>query len=370
MDLNSVNYDEPVAIGANTYWVGSGTKSFLNRNSYLRIFSGAGSEANMLIDPGPTSDLDDLIAKTTKVLGNIAKVNLIFINHQDPDVVGNVPYITKLNPRSVVVASEDTWRLVGLNNSPQVTFKAVERFKDFKVVLNTNQAHRMQFVPTPFCHFRGACMVYDLETRILFSGDFMGGVAALGLEASEGNWPGIKAFHQLYMPSNEAIRLAVQRIRKLNPAPLMIAPQHGGIIRGELMDEFLSRMEGLNVGLDIISSLDSKLPLLISALNEIIAVYREICGPEMTAASLKYFQPDGSYPSLFAMTATGMVTDIKGEPMEVVESLLRIFLKHASPTGQNVLKARIMRILIDHNLPPFDLLLAEEEYAPISLLDQ
>jgi flavorubredoxin len=364
MDLNNANFDDAVEISPNIFWVGSGTKSFLNRNSYLRIFKGSGNAANMLIDPGPTSDLDDLINKTTKVLGNIARINLIFINHQDPDVIGNVPYLTRLNPRTVVMASEDTWRLVSLNCSPKTAFKPVERFNNFRVALNTSPSHRMQFIPTPFCHFRGACMVYDLESRILFSGDFMGGIAAVGLEATESNWAGIKAFHQLYMPSNEAIRLAVQRIRKLDPPPLMIAPQHGGIIRGELIDEFLDRMETLQVGLDIITSLDSKLPLLTSALNEIIQTFKTVCGSDVTSQVLRYFQPDGSYPALFAMSGDGNVTDIKGEPVEVVESLIRVFFKHTSDTKQNIMKAKIVRIMLDRNLPPFDLLLAQDESPP------
>lgn len=369
MDLNNANFEEPIEISPDIYWVGSGVKSFLNRNSYLRIFKGSGNTANMLIDPGPTCDLDDLIQKSTKILGNVAKINLIYINHQDPDVVGNVPYITKMNPRAVVMATEDTWRLVSLNNAPHTPFKPVERFKNFRVVLNTASTHRMQFIPTPFCHFRGACMVYDLESRILFSGDFLGGIAALGLEATEANWAGIKAFHQLYMPSNEAIRMAVQKIRQLNPAPLMIAPQHGGIIRGALMDDFLDRMNSLQVGLDIITSLDEKLPILISSLNEIIHIFRTTCGVATTGKVLSYFQPDGSYPALFALSADGTVTDIKGEPMEVVESLLRVFFKLAPAGEHSILKAKMVRVLLDNNLPPFDLLMTEGEDVPITLTD-
>jgi len=361
MGLNNANLDDAIEISPNIYWVGSGTKSFLSRNSYLRVFSGSGNRANMLVDPGPTNDLDDLITKTTRVLGNIAKVNLVFINHQDPDVVGNVPFITKLNPRAVVIASEDTWRLVSLNNSQQTVFKPVERFKNLRVALNTSPSHIMQFIPTPFCHFRGACMLYDLESRILFSGDFMGGIAASGLEATEANWPGIKAFHQLYMPSNDAIRLSVQKIRQLTPAPLMIAPQHGGIIRGALINEFLDRMETLQVGLDIITSLDTKLPMLISALNDIIQAFRKICGDDVTRHVLSYFQADGSYPALFALSGDWSVTDIKGEPVELIEALIRVFFKHSTDTQQNIMKANFVKIMLDHNLPPFDLLLAQKD---------
>jgi len=361
MELSGANLDQAVEISQDIYWVGSGVKSFLNRNSYLRIYKGSGAVANMLIDPGATSDLDDLVAKTSQVLGDPGKINLIYINHQDPDVVGNLPFLLNCNPRAVVVATEDTWRLVSLANPPQTVFKPVERFKDSKAALNTNHAHQMLFIPTPFCHFRGACMLYDLESRILFSGDFMGGVAALGLEATETNWPGIKTFHQLYMPSNDAIRLAIQKIRKLDPSPLMIAPQHGGIIKGELIEEFLSRMEQLQVGLDIITSTDAMLPLLVSALNEIIQGFRTICGEEITSRNMRYFHPDGSYPALIALSTDGVVTDIKGDPVEVVEALVRVFFRQLTTLQQNVMKTKIAKIFLERNLPPISSLAMPED---------
>jgi glyoxylase-like metal-dependent hydrolase (beta-lactamase superfamily II) len=365
-NLAEAELDQAVEISPDIFWVGSGTTSFLNRNSYLRVYRGEGNtRANMLIDPGPTSDMDDLMHKVSPVLGDISRINLVFINHQDPDVVGNLPTIIKMNPKAVVMASEDTWRLVGLNNSHSTKFKPVERFKDFKVGLNTSPGHRMQFVPTPFCHFRGACMLYDLDSRILFSGDFMGGVAATSLEASEANWAGIKAFHQLYMPSNDAIRLAVQKIRNLQPAPLMIAPQHGGIIKGELIETLLTRMEELQVGLDIMVSLETRLPVLISALNEIIAVFRERCGDEVTEKVLGFFRVDGSYTSLFSLTQGGIVTDIKGDPVEVVEMLIKLFFLHITVAQRGMIRARIILILLEHNLPPFDLLLNHEEQVEV-----
>jgi hypothetical protein len=84
MELANVNLEQAVEIARDTYWVGSGVNSFLNRNSYLRIYQGNGSVANMLVDPGPTSDFDDLVAKVTPVLGNIAKVNLVLHQPSGP----------------------------------------------------------------------------------------------------------------------------------------------------------------------------------------------------------------------------------------------------------------------------------------------
>lgn len=357
-----INLDQVSELSPGVYWVGAGTKTFLSRNSYLRIFKGNGTSGTLLIDPGPTSDLDSLSQKVSAVLpGGLAKINLAFINHQDPDVVGVLPTLAKLNQNLVVIATEDTWRLVSLNSLAETSFRAVDRVQGQQVVLPTG--HRLQFIPTPFCHFRGACMVYDLESRILFTGDLFGGIAASGLTASEDNWPGIKAFHQLYMPSNEAIRLAITKIRALTPAPLALAPQHGGLIKGDLIETFLGQMEELQVGLDIITSLNEKLPALIAGLNEILSAVKSVMGEAEVHRIMGFFKPDGSYPGMFSLNHNELVNDIKGEPVEAVEALLRTFLKFASEAQKALLRPRILLILLHHGLPPFDFLLNREDEA-------
>jgi hypothetical protein len=97
---------------------------------------------------------------------------------------------------------------------------------------------------------------YDPESQILFSGDFFGGLNRLGrvqIFAEETDWGGIAQFHQIYMPSREVLRYAVQQIRALTPPVKMIAPQHGFVIRGDLVSVFLDRMEQLLVGHDLLA---------------------------------------------------------------------------------------------------------------------
>jgi flavorubredoxin len=356
-----------VEISPNIHWVGTGTKTFLSRNSYLLNYKAAGKSNSLLIDPGPTVDLDVLIHKVTEVLGSISKVNAVFMNHQDPDVVGNAPYLARMNPNTLMLATEDTWRLVSLSGLDSTKFRAVERFKNMRIVMPTG--HKIKFIPTPFCHFRGACMLYDLESRILFTGDFMGGIAATQLYATRANWSGVKAFHQLYMPSNDAIRLAVKRIRDLDPPPRMIAPQHGSIILEEDISYFLDQMENLQVGLDIITTFDKIMPEMIAGLNEIIETVRKTIGEDNVTKTMKMFHADGSYPAIFALTRDEKITEIKGEPMESIESLIRMFFRNCDEQQKSVLKAIILRILIVRNLPTFDTLLAEEYPLEVELFE-
>jgi len=80
-------------------------------------------------------------------------------------------------------------------------------------------------------------MLYDPETRILFSGDLFGSLSFhQDIMFDERFWDGMKIFHQIYMPSKEALNYAIENARSLQPKPLMIAPQHGGLISGEWVD--------------------------------------------------------------------------------------------------------------------------------------
>lgn len=359
--MQEIDLSKAVEISDGIHWVGTGTKNFLSRNAYLRCYNGSGKKNAMIIDPGPAVDLDILIRKVSDVLGSISQVNMVYMNHQDPDVVGNAPYLAKSNPNTLMLATEDTWRLVCLSGLDTTKFRAVERFKNMRISLPTG--HKMQFVPTPFCHFRGACMMYDLESRILFSGDFLGGIACTQLYATRANWQGVKAFHQLYMPTNEALRLAVRRIRELQPPPLMIAPQHGSIILAEDIPFFLDQMENLHVGIDIIAKFEDMMPQLIDGLNEIVATVRKTIGEENVRQTMKMFHADGSYPAIFALSSEEIITEIKGDPIESIEALIRMFFRNCDESRKSILKSIILRILISRDLPTFDSLLAQE-FAP------
>jgi len=334
---NQNNQDEAIEISAGVYWVGAGTKTFLSRNSFLRIFEGNKTSGSLLIDPGPTSDFISLSRKVSSVLpGGLLNINLAFINHQDPDVVGVLPKMYAMNRRLNIIATEDTWRLVSLNGLSSVRFRSIDQVQDQRLVLPTG--HKLQFIPTPYCHFRGASMIYDVESRILFTGDFLGGVEASGLIATEENWAGVKAFHQIYMPSNEAIRLAVKKIRALEPAPLALAPQHGGLIKGDLIEFFLEKISELPVGLDIVTSVNDRLPAMIAGLNEVLGAVKETMGEYKVERILRLFKPEGEYPSLITLGRDGQVKDIKGDPFEAINALLNAFMDSATEQQQKLLR--------------------------------
>jgi hypothetical protein len=192
----------------------------------------------------------------------------------------------------------------------------------------------------------------NIYSRTFISGDLFGGIAAAGLTATAANWAGIKAFHELYMPSNEALRRAVQRIRELSPPPEIIAPQHGGIIKGDLIELFLGKLADLPVGVDILGSLADKAPTLIAAINEILSASREMLGEAAVQRVLARFQPDSSYPPIFALTKNNTVSGIKAEPFAALESLAKLLFRECSGEQKKALQLKILVIFTEHSLPP------------------
>ena len=93
---------------------------------------------------------------------------------------------------------------------------------------------------------------------------------------------------------------------------LALAPQHGGLIKGALIEFFLERIRELPVGLDIVTAV------------------KETMGEYKLERILKRFKPDGGYQPLITLGRDGLVKDIKGDPFEAVNALLNAFMDSAT----------------------------------------
>lgn len=357
IELSELNLDEPVEIAPNTYWVARREGTLLERNIYLRIFSDGENSINMLIDPGPPEDLTPLIKKLSFMIGGLKNIHLMFLNHQDPDVSYNAGHLQKLNPDCVVLCSEDSWRLVKFYGLNPNKYKAIEQFKDFSVKMSTGQ--RLRFIPSPYCHSRGAVMLYDEETGVLFTGDFLGGLSFKpDLFATEDSWDGISTFHQIYMPSQAALLHAVSNIRDLDPVPKILAPQHGSIITGDLINDFLERIERLEVGLDLFLK-ERSIKNYIAALNELIAEFGQIVDPEIIPLFLKAFLSDGSFPNAISIGANGII-DIHVDVHHAVDIFLSELRSSTPPELLDLVDISIMKVLTIWKIPIPDAMVSKD----------
>lgn len=226
--------------------------ALLQCNTYLRRFETGRDPVHVCVDPGSRLDFPVVKQNMDQLVGDLEAIKSFTLNHQDPDVVGNALFLCEANPNISALMTEEVWRLAQHLDFKPRRLHLANVARSHTVTMADR--YRWQLVPTPFCHFRGALAFYDPELRTLFSGDLFGGLNQLNrvhLWAQEDDWAGIAQFHQIYMPTREALRYAVRQIRALKPAVEVIAPQHGFVIKGDLVPLFLDRMHELLVGLDL-----------------------------------------------------------------------------------------------------------------------
>jgi glyoxylase-like metal-dependent hydrolase (beta-lactamase superfamily II) len=334
-------------IGKDFFLIKSDEKDF-HRNIYLKRFVGPdGSSINMICDPGTRLDIGLVVGALKDLVGGIENIHLVFLSHQDPDLTSNINVFLTGSPSAKIVCSIDTWRLVRMYGIDDKRYYAVENFKS-KTLKIGKTGHRIQFVPAQFCHFRGAMMFYDFESGILFSGDLLGGIntrKGTGIYATEESWSGISIFHQLYMPSTDALRETVQRIGLLNPIPDIIAPQHGDVIKGNLVVEFLTRLLGLEVGFDVIKKEEPQKEIFLSAINSFLD-FVSAKYPAVHEKLLEELKKTGTFTTIFIVAGASII-DIKVRATEAVGGLWDAIKRISGPGDLSELKTMLVQSIDD-----------------------
>lgn len=362
---------DPVEIAPGTYWVGKrDPHSIFHANPYLRVFYGASPgqqrsvQFNLLIDPGSSSDFSVVSTKVGSLIGGMDRLSGVFLNHQDPDVVSSTPLITgRFAPRAAIITSQETWRLVVHMNLPKDRFVAPDRLRTARLP----SGHRLIPVPTPFCHFRGAVALYDPETRVLFSGDLLGGLTdenTEGLWAQESDWKGVRAFHQIYMPANAAIARAIATIQKLDPPVEIIAPQHGRLLKGEVMQRFLDRLARLPVGVDILEEVED--PTVIQAWERVLQRVMEVARAYLGAMADSRLADSGDLAD--TLSFSGSEIKIRSAGRWSLERAVEI-LRHGEPAViSNQIAMEAVVAAAEYGLPTPKVTLTEGEGENAALL--
>ncbi|MBN2529377.1 MAG: protein kinase [Deltaproteobacteria bacterium] len=323
------------------YWVGRRHHTQLECNPYLRVFTGKGNTIAMLIDPGPPRDLDSITKNISSVIESVENLNYIYINHQDPDVAGNAAELQRTNPQVQVICSEDTWRMARHYGLDAKRYISLESIPGHRIGFSTG--HHICFIPTPFCHARGAAMVYDPDSRVLFSGDLFAGASARdGYFFSDDDIDGIQLYHQVYMPSGRALRRALQRIAELNPAPRAIAPQHGNIISQKKIPVVMDALQKLRVGMDLIEYNEQK-PEMLALANEVMRTISKVAGQKASRDLATRLKQDQHLKSQFEIRDPGEIVAFKIDSIRAIESLF-----HSAETL--VSESKIPELMLTFNL--------------------
>ena len=254
-----MDFSKPIEIAEDIFWVGYVIPGDpFQCHAYL-IRNG---EESILIDPGSEKILPVLLDKIFQVVP-LKNIKYIVMHHQDPDITGSFSSLKKLFPpgeryivthwRTKVLLEHYDWNfpfyLVDSNNWK---LEAGDRI--------------LEFVFTPYAHFPGAFCTFDSKTRTLFSSDIFGAISEkffFYAEDTEEYYKGVEFFHKHYMPSRAILNYALDQI--LLKKPKLIAPQHGSLIREELINKVVYRLRNLECGLYLLEAAtkDSKIERLV-----------------------------------------------------------------------------------------------------------
>ncbi|MBE0370564.1 MBL fold metallo-hydrolase [Pseudoalteromonas sp. MMG013] len=217
-------------------------EKIIDTNQYL-IKS---AEEAIILDPGGIELFSPMLAGVLHHV-KLENITTLFASHQDPDIISSLGLWDKTVPNAKLYAPwlwEGFIRHFGMENIQYMPIK--DEGGEIKLGTAT-----LKFIPAHYLHSSGNFNVYDPQAKILMSGDIGAslehGDVPLFVENFAQHIKYMEYFHRRWMPSNRAKNNWVARVRELEIN--MMAPQHGRIFKGEMVNEFLEWFSKLDVGI-------------------------------------------------------------------------------------------------------------------------
>ncbi len=237
------NYREPIEVAEGVYWVGFyDERASFPSNPYLMI----DGEEVVVFDPASITEHQEV---TLKIMNTVdpAKISYIVVHHPDPDICSALPSLQgAIKNNKLKVATFCRNRLFLHYYGVVVDYYDVDRH-DYKLTLKSGRT--LRFILTPHCHYPTAIMTYDEKQKILFSSDIFGTISFdWSLFAKEGYEEQMRLFHTGYMASNRHMRAVMEKVEELDID--IILPQHGSIIKGEMIPRCIEFLKNLDCGID------------------------------------------------------------------------------------------------------------------------
>lgn len=226
-----LNDEQPVEITSGIYWIGfADFEAGFSNNPYLIT---DGTEA-VLFDPGPGHPVfQDIVYAKIRQIIDPRKIRYIVVHHQDPDLCGLIPFLeNRLHPELTVLAHPRTALFLpyyGIRR-PIVPIGDSD-------ILQLASGRQIQMIHTPYVHFAGSMVSYDIDTQSLLSSDIFAVFNRnWSLYADTSYVEHAKSFLEHYVESETSLKFAYERFKRLSIQRIL--PQHGGIIDQDI-DRFL-----------------------------------------------------------------------------------------------------------------------------------
>ena len=241
-----IDISHAVEIADRIWWVGHCLKDdTFQCNAYL-IENGKNSA---LIDPGSNLTFERTLCKIKEVIP-FDNIRYFICHHQDPDITAILPLLDKMIIRNdCFIITHWRAKAVLKHFNIKIPFWCVEE-NNWKIDIGDRL---LQFIFTPYLHFPGAFCTFDNKSGILFSSDIFGGFTKEWdlFAEDEKYFESLQSFHEHYMPSN---RILLNGLAEIEKYPVRtIAPQHGSIIKSNLVEYMTKKLKDLDCGLFLLN---------------------------------------------------------------------------------------------------------------------
>lgn len=203
----------------------------------------------IILDPGGIELYAPMLAAVLRHVP-LENIKYLFASHQDPDIISSLGLWDKTLSNATLYAPWLWESFITHFGMDSIKYAAL---KDDGGSLDLDGAN-LQFVPAHYLHSSGNFHVYDAKAKILMSGDVGAALepiktAPIFVEDFAKHVDYMRGFHQRWMPSNRAKENWIARVRDLDIE--IMAPQHGRLFKGEMVQEFLEWFSNLDVGIAV-----------------------------------------------------------------------------------------------------------------------
>lgn len=200
----------------------------------------------LLIDPGGVELFAPMLAAVLHY-APVDQITDLFASHQDPDIISSLGLWDQALPNARLHAAalwEGFLRHFGCDSIEYVGIA------DIGGTISLDDTE-LQIIPAHYMHASANFNIYDPKAKILMSGDIGAALETPGapifVDDFDSHVEKMRFFHQRWMPSNQAKRVWIDRVRELEID--ILAPQHGRLFKGEDVKRFLDWFESLQVGI-------------------------------------------------------------------------------------------------------------------------
>ncbi len=307
-----MDYDKAIEIAKDIYWVGVNDKeAFFRTNAYLI----KGENESVLIDPGSLAQFETIKRKVLSIVPK-EQVKYVVASHQDPDVCSAIVPFTQDGFKFKTIAHSRVSALLLFYERNLDLYNIDEN----NFTLNYDNGKKLDFIFTPYFHSPGAFATYEPENKVLFSSDIFGAFQKdWKIYADDKYVEPMKSFNELYAPSKEIVNYSIKKFREKDVD--LIAPQHGSVIKKELIETMYHALETMNAGMFLenaeinVMKMEVMNEIPVDVLSDILKIIREratvVMGKETVENIIKETIPEDNILS-YSLLAK-LVNKIKKE---------------------------------------------------------